>query len=748
MLTGNVVLLGDSAIKFGSGTIGTIASGAALTLGASNAYIETGATNSNSALTSLASVAGVLNMGNGAAVSTTKAVVNTGTINFDVGGVGGSSLSTTLGLTNQGTLSIGNAAMTYSDVVAAASLSNTGLLSLAGSTSGVAQALLNINGAAGFGTAGVLTGVVSLTGDSAIKFGSGAISTIASGASLTLQSANSYIETGATNSNSALINLATVSGALTMNNGAAVSSSKAIANYATINIDATGSGGSSLSTTLGLSNTKSGTLSLGNALMTSSDIISAASLFNTGQISLAGSSSAQAMLKIGNAAGFGTAGVLYGNVNLAANSAIQFASGSITTIVAGASLKLGAGNAYLEAGATNSNSALNLLSVISGSLSLDQGAAVASTKAMLIQGSVAIDSLSGEGGSSLATTLLLNNTGVLTLGNSGLSSADSVTAATLANSGRISLTGSGSGQALMKIGSAAGTSGAGKLTGTVYLGYNSAIQFASGSITTIASGASLDLAAGNAYMEVGASNSNSALTGLTSVLGKLLLDQGAAVSLSSLNVSGAMFVDSIGGDGGSIAAISGGLTNSGTLNIGNSNLQGSGASVSAATLTNSGVIDLTGGNGRNASLAVSGTTTNNGAVYLISDSESLAGAVSGTGTFDLFNNSTLGFGSSVSSGQTVTFDGAGALNLGQAGQFAGTIAGGHASDSIDLTNLLWQSGGTLNYTANGGGTGGTLAVTSNGQTVNLLLSGSYTNSSFSIGADSIHTGAGTLITFA
>ena len=299
---------------------------------------------------------------------------------------------------------------------------------------------------------------------------------------------------------------------------------------------------------------------------------------------------------------------------------------------------------------------------------------------MLNQGNVAIDGLSGEGGSSLATTLLLNNTGVLTLGNSGLSSADSVSAASLNNSGRISLTGSGSAQALMKIGSAAGTSGAGKLTGTVYLGYDSAIQFASGSITTIASGASLDLAAGNAYMEVGASNSNSALTGLTSVLGKLLLDNGAAVSLASLNVTGAMFVDSIGGDGGSTAKISGGLTNSGTLNIGNSNLQGSGASVSAATLANSGVIDLTGGNGHNASLAVSGTTTNNGAVYLISIASSLAGAVSGTGTFDLFNNSTLGFGSSVSSGQTVTFDGAGALSLGQAGQFAGTIAGGHASD--------------------------------------------------------------------
>ena len=135
-------------------------------------------------------------------------------------------------------------------------------------------------------------------------------------------------------------------------------------NFTTINIDATGSGGSSLSTTLGLSNTKDGTLSLGNALMTSSDNISAASLANTGQISLTGSNSAQAKLNIGGAAGFGAAGVLYGNVTLAANSAIQFASGSITTIVAGASLKLGAGNTYVEAGATNSNSALNALSVI------------------------------------------------------------------------------------------------------------------------------------------------------------------------------------------------------------------------------------------------------------------------------------------------------------------------------------------------------------------------------------------------
>ena len=61
-------------------------------------------------------------------------------------------------LTNSGSLTIGNGALSASDTVTAASLDNTGGISLTGSSAN--QALLDVNGGAGFGAAGVLSGYV------------------------------------------------------------------------------------------------------------------------------------------------------------------------------------------------------------------------------------------------------------------------------------------------------------------------------------------------------------------------------------------------------------------------------------------------------------------------------------------------------------------------------------------------------------------------------------------------------------
>ena len=63
----------------------------------------------------------------GAAVSTTGALVNDGTVRLDADrGDGGSSLTLAGALTNSGNLGIGNAALSASDKVTAASLDNTG----------------------------------------------------------------------------------------------------------------------------------------------------------------------------------------------------------------------------------------------------------------------------------------------------------------------------------------------------------------------------------------------------------------------------------------------------------------------------------------------------------------------------------------------------------------------------------------------------------------------------------------------
>jgi hypothetical protein len=222
--------------------------------------------------------------------------------------------------------------------------------------------------------------------------------------------------------------------------------------------------------------------------------------------------------------------------------------------------------------------------------------------------------------------------------------------------------------------------------------------------------------------------------------------------------SGLLSLDfSVFGAGGSTLSIAGagGLTNTGTLDIGNTSLASS-DSVTVKTFTNSGTVNLTGNSFANtdvAALNVSGATTNNGSIAITTDTETLAGAVNGAGSFSLSNSfgsfpTTLQFGSSVSAGQTINETGTDALILKHAESFAATISGfGNSSsiDTIDAANFLF-SGTTSNFVENSAGTGGTLTLTDKGLslTANILMTGSYSNSSFSLGHDS---GTGTLVSF-
>ena len=74
----------------------------------------------------------------------------------DNAGEGGTILNIGGTLTNSHALRIGNATLSASDEVTAASLDNTGSIYLTGSSTN--QALLDVTGSAGFGTAGVLSG--------------------------------------------------------------------------------------------------------------------------------------------------------------------------------------------------------------------------------------------------------------------------------------------------------------------------------------------------------------------------------------------------------------------------------------------------------------------------------------------------------------------------------------------------------------------------------------------------------------
>jgi hypothetical protein len=528
-----------------------------------------------------------------------------------------------------------------------------------------------------------------------------------------------------------------------------------------------GEGGTILN--IGGTLTNSNHLHIGNATLSASDKVKAAALDNTGKIYLTGSSANQALLDVSGSAGFGTAGVLSGDVRLVGDSAIEFPSGEITSLAANAILRLNGSDAFIEdSKAPGSNSALTgLASIGAGAIfALRNKAAVSTSGSLANNGTIRLDFEGGVGGSSLTLAEALTNSGSLSIGNKTLSAADKVTAASLDNTGLIQLTGSranqalldaasldntgiievagyGANQALLNVTGNAGFGAAGTLTGIVNLSQG-AIEFLSGQISTIAAGSEFALNGNDAFVEDStALGSNSALTGLADIAGILRLYSGASLSTTgsvTVTNSGAITIDF----GGSTLSIAGGLTNSGYLEIA---LLSSSSSVTAKSFVNSGTVDLTGNGTILAALNVSGATTNNGSISIATDTEKLAGpvseAVGETGSFNL-SNANLQFDSSVSAGQTINESGADALVLDKAQSFAATISGFGTGDTIDAANFLF-SGTTYNFVENSGGTG-TLTLTDKGLslTANILMNGHYTNSDFTLAPDS---GTGTLVKF-
>jgi hypothetical protein len=280
-----------------------------------------------------------------------------------------------------------------------------------------------------------------------------------------------------------------------------------------------GEGGTILN--IGETLTNSGHLYLGNSTLSAPDTVTATSLDNTGRIYLTGSSANQALLDVSGAAGFGTAGVLSGHVRLAGDSAIEFASGEITSLAANAQLHLYGSDAFIEdSKALGSNSALTgLASIGAGAIfGIHNQAAVSTTGALVNDGTVRLDVVRGDGGSSLTLAGALTNSGDLTVGNTKLSASDKVTAASLSNTGSINLTGSSAKQALLDVTGSAGFGTAGVVTGNVALAGDSAIEFAGEQITSVANGAHLGLNGNDAFIEDStALGSNSALAGLASI---------------------------------------------------------------------------------------------------------------------------------------------------------------------------------------------------------------------------------------
>ncbi len=621
-LTGSVDLTNDATIVFASGEISDIASGSELSLGNSDSYIaDAGATTSNSALTGLSTIEGSFYLANGSTLTTTAGLTNSGGLYLDQNsGSGGSSLTVGGTLTNSNLVQVGNFYnLTTPTTVTVNALSNTGQLEVRSSSTTVLSTL-KVNGAAGFGTAGKLTGNVDLNGDASIVFASGQITDIAAGSELSLNNSNSYIaDAGATTSNSALTGLSTIEGSFYLANGSTLTTTGGLTNTGGLYLDLnTNNGGSSL--TVGGTLTNNNYVQVGNYYTLSSPTtLTANALANTGSLEIrSNSSSVLSTLKVNGVAGFGTAGKLTGNVDLTNDATIVFASGEISDIASGSELSLGNSDSYIaDAGSTTSNSALTGLSTIEGSFYLANGSTLTTTGGLTNAGGLYLDLNTNNGGSSLTVGGTLTNSNTVQVGNYyTLSSPTTLTVNALSNTGALEIRSSSSTVlSTLNVKGVAGFGTAGKLTGSVDLNNDATIVFASGEITDIASASELSLNNSNSYVaDAGSTTSNSALTGLSTIEGSFYLSNDSTLTTTGgLTNTGGLYLDLNTNNGGASLTVGGTLTNSNTVQVGNYYTLSSPTTLTVNGLANTGTVNVRSSSASVASLLqVKGAASNNG----------------------------------------------------------------------------------------------------------------------------------------
>ncbi len=385
-------------------------------------YAEVGATNSNSALTGLTTIAGngVLDLRDGETLTTTTGLTvngGDGRLKVDAYGgrggsvvtIGGNLTTNSFGSFSDGGVQVGNTNMTVADLLTVdGTLNDTGgLVNIIGGQAG-ASATLAVTGAA----QSTFTGNVSIVGDSggaSLDYGSGGITAIGDGASnggdIYIDGPLAYAEVGATNSNSALTGLATIAGngLLDLRDGETLTTTTGLTvngGDGRLKVDAYGGNGGSTVTIGGdltnssFGNFSDGGVSVGGSNMGVGDLLTVDGVYTgTGGLLVltGGRSGASARMVVTGA----LQSTLTGNIAVSGNAGgatLQYGSGAITQIGDGAGnsgdLEIDGANAFDEVGATNSNSALTSLATIAsnGLLDLRDGAVVTTTGGLTVNG--------------------------------------------------------------------------------------------------------------------------------------------------------------------------------------------------------------------------------------------------------------------------------------------------------------------------------------------------------------------------
>jgi hypothetical protein len=166
---------------------------------------------------------------------------------------------------------------------------------------------------------------------------------------------------------------------------------------------------------------------------------------------------------------------------------------------------------------------------VSAQLTLTNGGALTTTGGLNNGGGLYVNN-GGTGGGSLTVGATLTNSNFMQVGNSGLATV--VSAQGLSNTGRIDIDGGSTGQALLSIAAAAPAT----WTGTLNVSGNGLLEFGGTTgIGAIGSNAQINLFGTQAFVAAAGlgTTSNTALTGLATNSGQLLLQSGAALTTTT-----------------------------------------------------------------------------------------------------------------------------------------------------------------------------------------------------------------------
>ncbi len=792
VLASTITLYGNSLLEFASGGITSIAAGGKLLVSGTSLVADAFDTTHNSALTGLASVAGIFEVQSGDTVTIGGSLAVTGTLGVDaspgdfgstlgIGGdfdnsgtvtvgqtydAGGSAFTIAGTLDNSGSFSILSDLTSVLTTVTAAALDNTGSLDLdanrGANGNGSAEVVLDITAGA---APGALASTITLYGNSLLEFASGGITSIAAGGKLLVSGTSLVADAFDTTHNSALTGLASVAGIFEVQSGDTVTIGGSLAVTGTLGVDASpGDFGSTLSiggdfdnsgtVTVGQTYdaggsafTIAGTLDNSGSFSILSDLtsvlttVTAAALDNTGSLDLDanrganGNGSAEVVLDITAGA---APGVLASTITLYGNSLLEFASGGITSIAAGGKLLVSGTSLVADAFDTTHNSALTGLASVAGIFDVQSGDTVAIAGSLAVTGTLGVDASPGDFGSTLGIGGDLDNTGTVTVGQTYDAGGSAFTiAGTLNNGGSFSILADLT--SVQTTVTAAALDNTGNLDLEAYRGTNG--NGSAKAVLDITAGAAPGVLAstitlyGNSLLEF-------ATGGITSIAagGKLTIGNSTSFIADSTDLthnSALSGLQSIAGtltlQGGSAVTTIGALAVSGTLT-----LQGS-------AVTTGGAVTVSGNSASVSIDASSGLTVGGAGFTQTGGNTKVSGALNASlidvagGELDEANGV---------AGQAFEVGGEGVLEFGGAVDVASTVNFADATGTIqldkpgsfaatvdgaqvgDAIHLVNIAATGLNY-ANGVLT----VLDSSGAVAALNFSGSYTNSDFGLVSD-------------